>query len=221
MAFSWEKGRMILDLLLSNLWLFIKGIAIGFAVAAPVGPIGMLCIRTTLERGRIAGLSAGLGAALADTIFAAVAAFSISAVSDYLLDHRKGLEWGAGFLMIALGGKLLWHPPKIRPYEKPVPAGLWAEFITTFILTLANPVTILSFLGIFAGFAGIAHISLASIPILLIAIFIGACGWWIALAEGVGMIRHRISQNGLEWMNRVAGLLLAGFGLITLYQLLR
>ena len=179
---------MILDLFLTNLWLFIKGIGIGFAVAAPVGPIGMLCIRTTLERGRIAGLAAGLGAATADTIFAFIAAISISAVSDYLWDHRHTLELGAGILIIFLGGKLLWRQPTIRPYEKPVPAGLAAEFFSTLVLTLANPVTILSFIGIFAGFAGITHIRLASMPVLLLAIFIGACCWWLVIRP-VGLRR--------------------------------
>lgn len=212
---------MILTLILANIWLFIKGIGIGFAVAAPVGPIGMLCIRTTLERGRVAGFCAGLGAAVADTIFAAIAALSITAVSGYVLDHKYALEMAAGIFMIALSLKLLWRKPTLRQLDRPVPEGLFADFLATLILTLANPITIFSFIGIFAGFAGITDIHFSSMPVLLLAIFIGASCWWLALSEGIGMIRHKISEPGLIWMNRAAGLLLAGFGIITLYRLLR
>ncbi|HEX2581010.1 MAG TPA: LysE family transporter [Dongiaceae bacterium] len=207
--------------ILTNLWLVIKGIGIGFVVAAPVGPIGVLCIRLTLERGRVAGFCAGLGAACADTVFAAVGAFSLSVIHEFLTNHRHSIETGGAVVVAILGIILVLRPAKIRTYEKPTPEGLIADFLTTFILTLANPITIFTFIAIFAGFAGLKQIRFSALPVLLGAIFIGSSTWWLMLSEGVGMIRHRISPEGLAFMNRLAGALMVGFGVLALSRLLR
>jgi threonine/homoserine/homoserine lactone efflux protein len=200
-------------------WIWIQGAAIGFAVAAPVGPIGMLCIRTTLEKGRLAGFSAGLGAAVADTIFAAVGALAISLVGNILRMEQVWFKLGAGLFLI-LFGIYLARKRAIQPENgEKVPSGLVAEFFVTMLLTLANPSTILSFAAVFAGVTAGGGYAMETVPALIFGVFVGAAGWWLTLSLVVGLIRHRIGAQGLTRINRGAGLALMAFGIFTLAQL--
>lgn len=214
-----------MDPLMRELLLLAKGIGIGFAVAAPVGPIGMLCIRLTLEKGRLAGFCGGLGAAVADTIFAAVGAFAIigafglTAGGGSIEAYRTWFELGGGLFLIAFGVHLALKRPIIASDEEEVPQTLLADFAKTLILTLANPTTILSFIAIFAGVPGMARIELGMIPLLTFGVFVGSAGWWLTLAIGVGLIRHMISETVFIWLNRIAGGLLVAFGFYTLMHL--
>jgi len=214
-----------MDLLLREILLLAKGIGIGFAVAAPVGPIGMLCIRLTLEKGRLAGFCGGLGAAVADTIFAAVGAFAIigafglSSGGSSIEGYRTWFELGGGLFLIAFGVHLGLKRPIIASDDQEVPQTLFADFAKTLILTLANPVTILSFIAIFAGVPGMARIELGMMPVLTLGVFVGSAGWWLTLAIGVGLIRHMISEAVFVWLNRIAGGLLVAFGFYTLTHL--
>ena len=198
-------------------WMLVKGAGIGFAVAAPVGPIGMLCIRTTLERGRLAGFCAGLGAAVADTIFAAIGAYGIHLVGAFLNAEKFWISLFGGVFLIAFGAHLARKPPSLTQAEtQEVPKGLWADFLMTLVLTLANPTTILSFAGIFAGLSAVLGFSLAGVPALLIGVFLGSAAWWLTLSGIVGLIRHRISHDTMVWINRIAGGILVAFGLYTI-----
>ena len=209
----------MIDLISANIWLLLKGIGIGFAVAAPVGPIGLLCIRTTLERGRIAGLCAGLGAAVADTLFGLVGVLGLTVVRD-LIDHQRfWLELGGGIFLVAFGVHLAMKRPVLQTGGDEIPASLWADFVKTLLLTLANPTTIISFMAVFAGVPGTARVPLALIPVLVVGVFAGSAGWWLALSGMVSMIRHMISERTMIWMNRVAGGILIVFGLYTLANL--
>lgn len=209
----------MIDLISANIWLLLKGIGIGFAVAAPVGPIGLLCIRTTLERGRIAGLCAGLGAAVADTLFGLVGVLGLTVVRD-LIDHQRfWLELGGGIFLVAFGAHLAMKRPVLLTGGDEIPASLWADFVKTLLLTLANPTTIISFMAVFAGVPGTARVPLALIPVLVVGVFAGSAGWWLALSGMVSMIRHMISDRTMIWMNRVAGGILIVFGLYTLANL--
>ncbi len=203
--------------ILGNFWVLLKGGAIGFAVAAPVGPIGMLCIRTTLERGRMAGFSAGLGAALADVLFAAVGALGLSLIGAFIADNALWFKLAGGVFLIGFGLHLARH--RIDPHageDRPVPPGLLREFGLTFVLTLANPTTILSFAGIFAGVSGLRRLDVEMVPALLLGVFVGSAAWWLTLSGIVGIIHHRISDRAMLWINRLAGAALVGFGLVTL-----
>jgi len=198
----------------------VKGAGIGFAVAAPVGPIGMLCIRTTLERGKVAGFSAGLGAALADAIFGALGVLGVTAISGVIEAQRFWLELGGGIFVILFGIHLGITKPNIGNGNEEIPVSLWADFMKTLVLTLANPSTILTFMAIFAGVPGAAASSMAAVPVTVLGVLLGSAGWWLFLSQGVGVIRHRISERALKWMNWAAGLLLVAFGVYTLGHLL-
>lgn len=209
----------MLELLVSQIWMLLKGAGIGFAVAAPVGPIGMLCIRTTLERGRIAGFCAGLGAAVADTIYAAVGAYGITLVGSFLEAEQDLFKLFGGLFLVVFGAYLgSRRPNETAVDEREVPKGLFADFALTLVLTLANPTTILSFAGIFASLSGLRGFELPSIPALLVGVFLGSAAWWLTLSGVVGLIRHRISPFTMLWINRCAGAAIVGFGLFTLFE---
>lgn len=214
-----------MDMLLWQIPLVVKGVIIGFAVAAPVGPIGMLCIRLTLEKGRLAGFCGGLGAAVADTIFAAVGifaiigAFGLSTGGNSLEAYRIWFELAGGLFLVAFGIHLAMKEPTIAGDEQEVPQTLLADFAKTLVLTLANPSTILSFIGIFAGASVLSRVAVAQVPELVVGVFLGSAGWWLTLAIGVGFIRHMISQAVFIWLNRIAGGLLVAFGFFTLMHL--
>lgn len=214
-----------MDLLLREILLLSKGMGIGFAVAAPVGPIGMLCIRLTLEKGRLAGFCGGLGAAVADTLFAAIGAFAIIGAFGLTVGgggieaYRTWFELGGGLFLIAFGVHLGLKKPVITNADEEVPQTLFADFAKTLALTLANPTTILSFIAIFAGLPGMARIDLDTLPLLTLGVFVGSAGWWLTLAIGVGLIRHMISYAVFVWLNRIAGGLLVAFGFYTLMHL--
>lgn len=211
----------MVEFLATWVWMLVKGGGIGFAVAAPVGPIGMLCIRTTLERGRVAGFCAGLGAAVADTIFAAIGAYGITLVGAFLNAEKFWLSLFGGLFLIAFGAHLARKEPNLANSEsREVPKGLLADFLMTLVLTLANPTTILSFAGIFAGLSGAIGFTVQAVPALLIGVFLGSAGWWLTLSGIVGLIRHRIDHRTMVWINRCAGLALVAFGIYTAGQAL-
>lgn len=206
----------MLEFLVASVWMLVKGAGIGFAVAAPVGPIGMLCIRTTLERGRVAGFCAGLGAAVADTIFAGIGAYGINLIGGWLDAERLWFSIIGGIFLIAFGVHLARREPNLANSEsREVPKGLLADFSMTLLLTLANPTTILSFAAVFAGLSGLIGFSLDVVPALLIGVFLGSAGWWLTLSGIVGLIRHRIDHATMVWINRIAGAVLVVFGLYT------
>lgn len=211
----------MLEFLVAWTWMLVKGAGIGFAVAAPVGPIGMLCIRTTLERGRVAGFCAGLGAAVADTIFAGIGAYGVNLIGAFLDAERLWFSVIGGLFLIAFGGHLARTEPNLANSEsREVPKGLLADFLMTLVLTLANPTTILSFAAVFAGLSGVIGFSLEAVPALLIGVFLGSAGWWLTLSGVVALIRHRIDHQTMVWINRIAGAALVVFGLYTIGQAL-
>jgi threonine/homoserine/homoserine lactone efflux protein len=202
-----------------NLWLLLKGAGIGFAVAAPVGPIGMLCIRTTLERGRVAGFAAGLGAAVADAIYGAIGVLGVTAISGVIEAQRFWLELGGGLFVIGFGIHLGLTRANVQNGTDEIPVNLFADFLKTMLLTLANPSTILTFMAIFAGVPGAAASDFAAVPVTVLGVLLGSAAWWLFLSQGVGVIRHRISERALAWMNWAAGILLVAFGIYTLGHL--
>ncbi len=208
----------MLELLLTQTWVLAQGGAIGFLVAAAIGPIAMLCIRTTLERGRIAGIAAGMGVAVADTIYAAIGAYGISFVGAALTSGESWLKLVAGIVLIAFGIYLARRQPVTAAEEQEVPKSLTADFLMTLGLTLTNPMTILSFAGLFAGVSGLRGFPLSEIPALLLGVFAGSAVWWLALAFVIGLIRHRISPTTMLWINRGSAAAIIGFGLYVLVE---
>jgi threonine/homoserine/homoserine lactone efflux protein len=208
----------MLELLKTQTWVLAQGGAIGFLVAAAIGPIAMLCIRTTLERGRIAGIAAGMGVAVADTIYAAIGAYGISFVGAALTSGETWLKLVGGIVLIGFGIYLARKQPVTAAEEQEVPKSLTADFAMTLVLTLTNPMTILSFAGLFAGVSGLRGFPLSEIPALLLGVFAGSAVWWLALAFVIGLIRHKISPTTMLWINRGSAAAIIGFGLYVLVE---
>lgn len=183
---------------------------LGFAIAAPVGPIGVLCIRRTLNYGRLSGLFSGLGAAVADVLYGLLAFFGLTLLSDFLLAGQYWLRIGGGIFLILWGVRIFLSKPqdKVRPVTH---ATYVKDFISTFLLTLSNPLTIVAFLAIFAGLGIVNYDARTGIWVIL-GIFFGSCLWWIILCEGMALIRKRVNQSFMIWVSRIAGLVIIGFG---------
>lgn len=198
----------------------LTGGAVGFSIAAPVGPIGALTIRRTLAQGRLIGFLTGLGAATADAAYGAIAAFGLTLVTDALLSHQLWLRLGGGLFLLYLGIQT-WRANPAPVNQNGAANGLLAAYASTLLLTLANPTTILSFIGIFAGLGlgpTAGNYTLAAWFVL--GVFFGSALWWLLLSTGVGLLRQRIDQTGLRWVNRISGALITAFGVFALAGLL-
>jgi len=198
----------------------LRGLAIGFSIAAPVGPIGVLCIRRTLAEGRASGLVSGLGAATADAIYGCIAGFGLTFISNFLVSQQVWLRLVGGVFLCYLGLKTL----LAKPAEQAALAkgnGLVGAYASTFFLTFTNPMTIISFAAIFAGL-GLASTSgnYVSAGVLVLGVFIGSALWWLILSGGVGVFRERFNPYGLQWVNRISGVIIAGFGLFAILSVL-
>lgn len=197
----------------------IKGIIIGLSIAAPVGPIGVLCIKRTLHAGRLSGLVCGLGAACADGLYGIIAGFGLTGISSLLLSYQSWFQSIGGLFLLYLGLKIFREKPA-RTEASIKAKGKFQDFSSTFILTLTNPLTILSFMAIFAGLGLVQGSVQFSKSIQLVAgVFLGSALWWLILAELVTLFRKRVSKKLLLWINRSAGILIICFGLVTLYHL--
>jgi threonine/homoserine/homoserine lactone efflux protein len=194
--------------------LLIRGLIAGFAISAPVGPVNVLCVSRTLSRGRIAGVISGLGAATADTIYGAIAGFSISFVIQFLIRELFWIRLFGGIVLIGIGILYLFKKPRSLDEEDKKSAH--SEFVTTFLLSLTNPTTVLSFLAVLAALRLGQHRAGWLTLILVGGIFAGAMLWWVVLASISNHFRGRVNDITLRWMNRVAGLAIGGFGIVTL-----
>jgi threonine/homoserine/homoserine lactone efflux protein len=197
--------------------IFLRGLLIGFSIAAPVGPIGVLCIKRTLAEGRLAGFLSGMGAASADMFYGAVAAFGLTVVQELLLGQSYWLRLVGGIFLLYLGLKTFLS----RPAEQAASAsrgGLFGAYLTTFFLTITNPITILSFLAIFAGLRlGETNGDSLSASFMVLGVFLGSAAWWLALSTGVSFLRDKFTRALLTWVNRLAGAIIFVFGLIALF----
>lgn len=203
-----------------DLDLLLKGLIIGFSIAAPVGPIGVLCIRRTLAYGQVTGLLSGLGAATADAMYGCVAGFGLTFISAFLLDQQSWLALLGGLFLCYLGVKTMLS----RPAQEAAASNAWGPlgvYFSTLFLTLTNPATILSFAVIFGGLGlGYSQGSYLAAGLLVLGVFTGSALWWLALSSGVSLFRSRINLAQLQWINRGAGLIIAGFGVVILGSLI-
>jgi threonine/homoserine/homoserine lactone efflux protein len=201
--------------------ILLRGLVIGFLIAAPVGPIGILCIRRTLAEGRAIGLATGLGAATADAIYGSVAAFGLTIVSDFLLGQRLWFQLIGGAFLLYLGIRTALSRPSSRLGTANA-SGIGGAYSSTFFLTCTNPMTILSFVAVFAGF----RVVLASgdfLPALTLVagVFSGSAAWWFLLSGGVSLFRTRFDLHALRWVNQISGIIIIAFALFALTGLVR
>jgi threonine/homoserine/homoserine lactone efflux protein len=196
--------------------IFLQGLLLGFSIAAPVGPIGVLCIRRTLAEGRAVGLASGLGAAAADAAYGLVAAFGLTAISSVLVGQRFWLGLLGGLFLLYLGARTLLARPAEQPAHAASGRGLVGAFLSTLALTLTNPMTILSFVAIFAGL-GVAAGADYGAALLVGGVFLGSAAWWLTLSLLVGALRSRFDARAMLWVNRLSGVIILGFGLVALW----
>ncbi len=187
----------------------LSGIAVGFAVAMPVGPVGVLCIKRSLKDGFATGFATGFGAATADAAYGLLVALGLGLSG--LLAYALPLNIGGGALIVALG--LLGLRRFFRPAEKAELAspkgGLWAAWFSTFLLTLTNPMTILAFIGLIAALGTASDYG----PYWLVAgVFTGSLLWWLMLVGGVLMVKSRLPVSALRWLDFASGAMLLIWG---------
>jgi threonine/homoserine/homoserine lactone efflux protein len=198
----------------------LKGLLIGFSIAAPVGPIGILCIKRTLSSGRLMGLVSGLGAASADALYGCVAAFGLTFIANFLINQQLWLRLVGGLFLCYLGIKTFISNPSTEAVQ-PQQLTVLGAYGSTFFLTLTNPVTILSFAAIFAGLGLVeGGINYASAAAIVLGVFLGSAVWWFFLSGITSLFRERVSVNGLRWVNRISGLIILGFGITALITVL-
>jgi len=192
----------------------IKGLLIGFAIAAPVGPIGVLCIRRTLADGRLIGFFSGLGAASADMFYGAVAAFGLTAVQNILIGQQFWLHILGGCFLFYLSLRTFFTKPAKQAAVSEAKRGLTSAYLSTLGLTLTNPATIISFGVIFAGLQlGETNGNFLSAGLLVSGVFLGSAAWWLTLSGVVGFFREKFTPEWMTWVNRLAGLIIFAFAI--------
>ena len=203
-----------------DLSFLLMGIIIGFSIAAPVGPIAVLCIRRTLTEGRTYGLISGLGAATADAIYGCIAGFGLTFISSILINQQTWLRLIGGVFLCYLGTTSFLS----QPAEQATPdkgKSLVGTYASTFFLTLTNPMTILSFAAIFAGVGVVsAGANYVSATVLVFGVFLGSVLWWFILSGIVSLFRAKFKSTWLRWVNRISGIIIFGFGVIVLVSLI-
>jgi threonine/homoserine/homoserine lactone efflux protein len=194
----------------------LRGIVIGFSIAAPVGPIGVLCIRRTLADGFAYGVAAGLGAASADALYGSIAGFGLSAISNLVIQQQTWLRLIGGLFLCYLGVRAFVAQPASTS-NVTGRGGAAGVYASTCFLTLSNPMTILAFAAIFAGLGVVGSgREIAAAGTLVLGIFVGSALWWLTLSGAVGMLRTRFTARWMRWVNRASGVIIAGFGLAAL-----
>jgi threonine/homoserine/homoserine lactone efflux protein len=200
---------------LIGLGLVSKGLMAGLAISAPVGPVNVLCAGRTLSRGRASGLLSGLGAATADALYGSVAAFSISIIIDFLEREEFWIRVFGGMLLICIGFFYLRKPAEpIGAESASGPAH--SDYTSTLLLTLTNPTTVLSFLAVLTGLGMGGYHDWWLTFLLVGGIFCGSMLWWVILVLTVNHLRDRFNPQSFRWMNRIAGLAIGAFGVVTL-----
>ncbi|MDF2633242.1 MAG: Lysine exporter protein [Pelosinus sp.] len=205
--------------MLDSVWL-IKGLVLGFSIAAPVGPIGIVCIRRTLSQGMLNGFAAGLGAATADAFYGSAAAFGLTIITDLFLENSLYLRIIGSLFLFYLGYSTFIAKPAHKS-ESAYQDGWIKACLSTFFLTITNPMTILSFGAVFAGLGivGTKGDYISSF-ILVGGVFLGSSLWWFLLSGTIQLLRHTFNYQRLIWVNRVSGIIIAGFGVISFLGLL-
>jgi threonine/homoserine/homoserine lactone efflux protein len=200
--------------------LFVKGLIVGFCLAAPVGPIAAICVQRTISKSWLSGVLSGMGAAVADALYGAVAAFGATIISEFLITERQWLQRVGGVILILLGLRLLfWTKLEERRKGNGAPnGGLLGDFVSTLILTLTNPMTFVAFAAIFATM-GIGAVR--GQPILTAelvgGVFLGSALWWLILCGGAYLVRHHFDFRKLTTINRATGVFVIAVGLVYLF----
>ena len=200
--------------------LLLKAFIIGLSIAAPVGPIGVLCIRRTLVFGRRVGFVSGLGAATADAFYGAVAAFGLTVVFRFFVQNARPLHLIGGVLLLVIGIRTMVTRRDLVAEAEVPPRGpaLLPAYVSTLFLTITNPMTIISFAAVFAVIAPAGGLDYRSAAVTVVGVFFGSAAWWLILSTGVGAVRQAAGAQVLAWVSRLSGAVIAGFGAAQLVE---
>ena len=199
--------------------LLVKGMVLGFSIAAPVGPIGVLCIRRSLQNGFKSGLVSGLGAASADAVYGTIAAAGLTLAADFLAKQATWLGLLGGAFLLYLGVQTFRSPPPETNESAMEKNSAVGDYFSTFLLTLSNPITVFSFIALFGGMSATSGADFrAGAFVLVLGVFSGSALWWVLLSGGVSAFRKRFSPKVLRWVNYAAGVVILGFAVVMLWQ---
>jgi threonine/homoserine/homoserine lactone efflux protein len=197
--------------------LLVRGTILGFSIAAPVGPIGVLVIRESMTAGRKAGLLTGLGAATADGLYGLVGGLGLTAVSALLVSHATALRVVGGLFMLWLGARTFLAPPASDAAAAP-PRADGRIYLTGLLLTVTNPMTILSFAAMFAGMGLASGMDGSGLGVvtLVAGVLAGSAAWWLILSGAASLAGRKLTPSLLRWVNRGSGVIIAVFGTVAL-----
>jgi len=199
--------------------IFLKGLIVGFLVATPVGPIGLLCIQRTLSEGKMHGLVSGLGAATADAVYGLIAALGLTFISNFLVQEQLWLRLIGGLFLCYLGAKIFLSKSAGQVSSADVPSHI-GNYGSTFFLALTSPITILVFVAVFAGLGVVSSGSYYfSVGLSVAGVFTGSALWWFMLCGVAGILHGKISYDKLTKFNKVSGIIITVFGLVILLLL--
>jgi threonine/homoserine/homoserine lactone efflux protein len=198
----------------------VRGLVIGFTIAAAVGPITLLVIRRTIDHGGIFGFASGLGVASADATYGGIAAFGLTALTSVLVSAHTLLGIVGGAIIVLIGARTILSRPSgpARDAERP---GLAGAFASIYALTMTNPLTIVLFAGVFAGIGLAAGATFLDAALLTLAVWAGSTLWWVVLCSVVAWVRGRVSPTALLWVNRISGAALVVFGVVAVWSAVR
>ena len=200
---------------------FVRGLLIGLSIAATVGPMSFLCIQRTLNKGQLYGLVSGLGIATADGVYGSIAAFGLTLITNFLIHEQIWIRLIGGLFLVYLGVKTILTNPPERAAVNMKTNSYPGAYATTLLLTLTNPLTILSFAAIFAGIGvGSTSKNFLSATAVVLGVFSGSTLWWIILTESISLLRKKMNSQWLLWINRISGVIITLFGLFALLSLL-
>ena len=207
-----------------DIGLFLRSLLIGLSIAATVGPMSILCIQRTLSKGYVYGLVSGMGIATADAVYGSIAGFGLTVIAAFLVSQQTWIRLVGGLFLVYLGLKtILTRPAERAAAAKARANNFLGAYTSTLLLTLTNPLTILSFVAIFAGIgvgtASTTGRNYLTATFVVLGVFLGSALWWCILTSGISLLRGKFSQVWLLWLNRLSGSIIALFGILSLISL--
>jgi threonine/homoserine/homoserine lactone efflux protein len=212
---------------MTYLVLILSGFVIGLIAAVPIGPVNLLCVRRTFAHGSLYGFLSGLGAALADGVFATIVGFGFTAIAQLIKDHSTVLEVVGGTMLLVFGVRTFLAPPQLRLDDKlkareQDASSLARAMASTFALAITNPATLLAFTAMFAGVAGLVggQASYFGAGLLVCGVLAGSTTWWFTLTTVAGLFHAKINDGIMTLINRASGVVITTFGLVVFGHLI-
>ena len=192
--------------------ILFKGLLVGFLVAAPIGVVGLLCIKRTLLQGRLNGFISGLGAATAHGIYGGIAGFGLTFITNFLVEEQLYIRIGSGIFLYFLGVKTFLHKPDRKKLEINN-RNLMNSYFSSLLVAITNPLTVMSFAAIFAGLElGVNRINYNSAGTFVFGVFWGSTAWWLILSSSIGLLRNKVNSQLLKLINKISGIIILSFG---------